>query len=105
MTAGEEDAVKEAVWANEITEELLTDSGNKCPKFVHTINEEPWRHRHPKIAIPRSVVERVIGAIKSYKLLTNISFLSKQKPYDVFKLVVIAAALCNYNLRLRGTPW
>jgi len=41
MTAGEEDAVKEAVQANEVTEELFTVSGKKCPKFVHTIYEEP----------------------------------------------------------------
>jgi len=105
MTAGSDDAIKEAESATASSAEVMSQQGLDIPNFIHNINDNKQHHRHPKIARPRSVVERVIGAMKSYQILTNITFISKQKTYTVFKLIVIVAALCNYNLRLRGTSW
>lgn len=105
MTAEESDALQAANEANEVSEERIRARGNLPPRFIHTIHGDEHRHRSPKIARSRAVVERAIGAMKDYLILSNIPFLSVQPIDTIFRIVVIVAALCNYNLGVRGTSW
>ena len=105
MTAAEKEAIKEAEQASIDSNELFAQRNLDQIEYVHNINEDVKRHRCPKIAKSRSVVERVIGAMKDYRLLTSVSFISKESGKHVYMLVVVVAALCNYNLEKRGTGW
>jgi hypothetical protein len=105
MTAGEESAHKEAVEGNEATTQKFQEANLVPPKLIHTISGDERRHRSPLIAKARSVVERVIGAMKLWLLLCNVPYISKQQLSVVFQLLVVVAALCNYNLEQRGTVW
>ena len=102
MTAKEDDVdVQKGV---KESEKYLEKKG-ESRKFVHTIADDPKRYRTPEIALDRAVVERVIQAIKSWKWLANVPWLSKQNQRDVYVLVVVIAAICNWTLRRRKSSW
>jgi hypothetical protein len=105
MTSEEEESIQQANEANLRSMEVFEERNIRLPTFLHTINGDAARHRTPEIARSRAVVERVINAIKDFLILTNIAFISKQKVHFVFKMVVIIAAICNYNLSKRGKQW
>jgi hypothetical protein len=69
------------------------------------IDNVPARYRSPEIAKFRSVVERSIGAMKKFRLLLNVAFISRLKHRFLMKLIVIIAALVNYELDFRKTPY
>jgi hypothetical protein len=105
MTSGEVISHQEAEEATEATREIFGNRSQMVPEFVHHINDDPRRKRCPLIAKSRSVVERVIGAMKEYKILENVPYISRQQINHVYMLVVVIAGLCNYNLKVRGTVW
>lgn len=105
MTAGEEDALREAKGGNAATASILNSTNQPVPKFTHNISDDPMRHKDPQIARARSVVERVIGAIKDWKILGNIPFVSQQKFHTLFQMIVLFCAICNYTLKEHGTAW
>lgn len=101
MTAGEERAISDASDAVAETEKIYADKGVSAPNFVHSISDDPRRHRDPRLAKSRAVVERVIGSMKEWKILSNISWVSSQSYGLIWKALVIIAALHNYNLRMK----
>jgi len=104
-TSEEEESIEQANEANKRSAEVFERCSQSQPTFVHTINGDLACHRTPEIAQSRAVVERVIKAIKAFLILMNISFLSQQEVHFVYKMIVVVAAICNYNLNKRGTSW
>lgn len=105
MTSEAVEAVDEA---NEATEETIKghiDREEDIPQYIHTIDGEIQRHRCPQVARSRAVVERVIGAMKDFLILSNVPWISRQNFAFIFQLVVVIGAICNYNLDVRGTSW
>jgi hypothetical protein len=82
---------------------IVPDIPNR--KEVYMIDIDPARFRSPEIAKFRSVVERSIGAMKKFRLLLNVAFISRLKHRFLMKLIVIIAALVNYELDFRKTPY
>ena len=72
---------------------------------AYLINDDPRRHKTPELAKYRAVVERVIGAMKKFKILLNVEFISQIKDDMLHKLLYLIAALINYNLDCRGTSY
>jgi len=71
----------------------------------YLIDGDSRRHKSPEIAQFRSVVERVIGAMKEFKVLMNVALLSQTPVVEIYKFVVIISAIVNYNLAERKTPY
>lgn len=71
----------------------------------YLIDGDCRRHKSPEIAQYRSVVERVIGAMKEFKVLMNVALLSQTPVVEIYKFVVVISALVNYNLAERKTPY
>ena len=59
-----------------ISEVDIEDNGAAS---AFNIDNDERRFKSPEIAKFRSVVERVIGAIKSFKILLNVPFMSQAK--------------------------
>ena len=59
---------------------------------------DPFRHSDPGIAAHRSVVERSIGIIKKWLILSHTDFISKQSQSDLTLLLRFLAALSNYQV-------
>ncbi len=105
MTSEEETAVQEAEKANRERGEILQSHERSVTFVNHTIKGDESRHRCQEIARSHSVVECVIRVMKSFLILSNISWVSKQTVDFVYRTVITIAALCNYNLEKRGTCW
>lgn len=72
---------------------------------LYNIEGDNRRHKSPEIAQYRSVVERVIGAMKDFKILTNIALMSQTPVIEIYKYITIIAAIVNYNLSERKTSY
>lgn len=105
MTSEENDAIEEAEKATEETKRILMMRNIPVPEYVHTIDGDEARHRCPRIAKSRAVVERVIGAMKDFLLLQHIGWISKQTFDMVYRVVVVIAAICNFKLAHRKNQW
>ena len=53
----------------------------------------------------RAVVERSIGAMKDFKLLLNVEFISQIEVTELHKILTVVAALVNFNLDVRKTSY
>lgn len=72
---------------------------------AYLINNDDRRRKCPELAKYRAVVERVIGAMKKFKILLNVEFISQIKDDMLHKLLYLIAAIVNYNLDRRGTSY
>jgi hypothetical protein len=78
-------------------------SNRKKNENVMDVDE---RHRSPEIAKWRSVVERTIGAIKRWQILSNVDFMSKVDGELLQKLLTVICALVNWErINGRKKPW
>jgi len=68
-------------------------------------NQKINRHKSPKIAKWRSVVERSIGAIKKWKILENFDFLSRVEGDKLLKLLHVICALVNWERVRNAKSW
>lgn len=64
-----------------------------------------FEHYLPEIAPYRAVVERSFGAMKKWLALLNVPLMSKMGADEVEGLIVVVAALCNYQLEIRDKSW
>jgi len=78
-----------------------TTSSNKSMLIGNSTN----RHRSPEIARWRCVVERSIGAIKKWKILENIPYLSHVETSQLQKLLTVICALVNWERTYNNTSW
>lgn len=63
-------------------------------------SKKPWVKFSPTIAKYRSVVERSIGQIKSWRILSSKPYMSRIPWAFMRKLLLIICALCNFNRNL-----
>lgn len=77
----------------------------KSSDSTYLINNDNRRKKSPELAKYRAVVERVIGAMKKFKILLNVEFISQIKDDMLHKLLYLIAAIVNYNLDRRGTSY
>jgi hypothetical protein len=103
-TAGEEDSILEADAGRRETEDIMRERGEDTTDLFNE-DDGDFRNMTPEIARPRGVVERVIGAMKDFRILGNVAFLSQQDYRTIFMTLVVIAGLCNYNLDQRGTSY
>jgi hypothetical protein len=97
MSADNEEAMKEAEEARKSAKPNAGDAFN--------IKNDARRHKSPEIARFRSVVERVIRSMKNFKLLMNVDLISKMKVKFLQKILFVVAAISNYNLKQRKSPY
>lgn len=69
------------------------------------VMDDQNRHRSPEIAKWRSVVERAIGAIKKWQILSNLDFMSKVDGELLQKLLTVICALVNWERSQNQKPW
>lgn len=75
------------------TEETNVGPKKKNEKVMDSEN----RHKSPEIARWRSVVERAIGAIKRWQILSNVDYMSKVDGALLQKLLTVICALVNWE--------
>jgi hypothetical protein len=92
---------------DDIFENELEENDDDLPDRAdcYKINDDEMRFKSPEIAKFRSVVERTIGAMKKFRLLLNIAFISRLKHRHLMKLIIVIAALINFELDHRKTPY
>lgn len=97
-------------WENRVTksaeEEEKNENENENEQTVKK-NKEWWCDyiKDVKIARHRAVVERTIGAMKKWLILTNEPLISRVTVEEMRSLLVLIAALTNYQLITNNTTW
>jgi hypothetical protein len=89
---------------------MVTMTGEKEEEGEGEVNEEEketWWHQNydcdAKIARFRAVVERTIGAIKKWLILTNVAFVTRCDYQSFQELLTLIVALTNYQLDHNNT--
>lgn len=84
---------------------IESDKSSDQSSAQFLINNDNRRHKSPELAKYRAVVERVIGAMKKFKILLNVEYISQIKDDILHKLLYLVAAIVNYNLDQRKTSY
>jgi hypothetical protein len=93
------------VYVTMTAEHQAIESEPSDQSSAYLINNDRRRHKSPELAKYRAVVERVIGAMKKFKILLNVEYVSQIKDDILHKLLYLIAAIVNYNLDCGGTSY
>jgi len=84
----------------------LTEEEESDDEDNEDMNVSWWKGNFiadPRIAPFRAVVERTIGAMKRWQILTNEPLLSRLNKFEMNQLVQLIAALTNFQLKYNKT--
>lgn len=88
-------------WENRVTKSAEEEENDEAEDHENSKGNKEWWCEYikdVKIARPRAVVERSIGAMKKWLILENEALISRVMVDEMRSLLVLIAALTNYQL-------